>query len=330
MPAPVSVGSPGPGAGRPVDLPLVLPGGSCPVTTTTHAPDPAFGAVLGSGPAGPVGMKEGVLSYVGPTSPSWSDPWWGGQKVLWVVDPAVVGEVVVTGRQLDGPHEIAFNDPTVSRLVLAENGGAGTGSWRDYPGYTRLQAPGCYAFVVEAGGSTSVLVFRAEGPVVEPAHGCQGIVDALVDLLDHIDSWPPLDRTVTATAERVERSIATERGWLSPGQRQLVDRLAPFVNSLLLGDARTDAPGVLRRGRDSLRSSCPASPASRDRVWPPIGGHVLADAPVDSLPEQVRVSGVPAVLLEEIAQQPTQACLLPVGRRQVHQLLDATVGQSPL
>lgn len=113
-----------------------------------------------------MGLPDGTLGYVAPTGNAWSDRAWGGQKVLWVVDPAVVEDVLVRGYQLDGPHQLAFGDPASPQLVLPVDGGAKSGTWRDYPGYTRLQAPGCYAYLVQVGTATTVLVFKAEGPVV--------------------------------------------------------------------------------------------------------------------------------------------------------------------
>jgi hypothetical protein len=45
----------------------------------------------------------------------------------------------------------------------------------------------------------------------------------------------------------------------------------------------------------------------------PSGRRVLADQSVHSLAEQVGVPGVPTVLLDQVAQEPTQAGMATVG-----------------
>ena len=34
-------------------------------------------------------------------------------------------------------------------------------SWRSFPSYTRLKAPGCYAYQVDGDGFRTIIVFRA-------------------------------------------------------------------------------------------------------------------------------------------------------------------------
>jgi hypothetical protein len=139
------------------------------VTTTNHKPDPGIGLVWGNGPAGPVGLGAGaILRYVGPdASNAWTDLRWGGEKVLWAVDPGVSSPVLVRGRQLDGPREVRFEDPATPELVLSPGDGhAQPGGWRGYPSYTRLRAPGCYAYQVDTTEGTTSIVFCAVGPVV--------------------------------------------------------------------------------------------------------------------------------------------------------------------
>jgi hypothetical protein len=154
---------------RPWAHPAVPAGKPCPVTTTWTEPDPELGRMLGSGRARPVGLAAGaVLDFVGPGQPSqWVDRTWGGQKVLWAVDPAVVGPVLIRGRRLDGPGRLAFEDPAILELVLNTDDYEGRpGGWKDYPSSTRLRAPGCYAYQIDTGDGTWTVVFRARGPRV--------------------------------------------------------------------------------------------------------------------------------------------------------------------
>lgn len=166
-----STGIPGVGVAelrRPLALPSVGAGQAYPVTLARHQPDPNLGVIQGTGPGGPAGIStNGILAFVGPASATaWTDKSWGGQKVLWAVDGSLSGPVLVRGRQLDGKHEVWFNDPAVGELVLEPKSPAAPGGWRDYPSDTRLRAPGCYAYQVDTEAGTTVIAFRAEGPLV--------------------------------------------------------------------------------------------------------------------------------------------------------------------
>lgn len=153
---------------RPLHLPSVGKGRPCPVTLSQHQPDPSLGLVQGNGPAGPVGLSAaGVLRYVGAADASaLTDKSWVGQKVLWAVDSTVDGAVMVRGGQLDGDHLVRFNDPAVAELLLPPKPPITPGGWRDYPSETRLQASGCYAYQIDAPATSTIIVFRAEGPVL--------------------------------------------------------------------------------------------------------------------------------------------------------------------
>jgi hypothetical protein len=153
---------------RPLVLPVVQAGQSCPVTVVRHTPDPRLGVVQGSGVAGPVGLGVDVdLAYDAPAVGSvWADRSWGGQKVMWAVDGAELGSVLVRGRQLDGPHTLAFDSGADPELVLDPGQVVPPGGWRDYPSFTRLRAPGCYAYQVDALSGTTVIVFSAMGPTL--------------------------------------------------------------------------------------------------------------------------------------------------------------------
>ncbi len=153
---------------RPLRLPLLGSDGECPSTTSQHQPDPDLGHVQGSGPPGPVGLSpSGVLHYNAPADFRWAGQAWGGQKVLWAVDGSVRGPVLVRGHQLDGPHEVRFNDPAQPELLIEKWASDATPiGWRDYPSHTRLQAPGCYAYQVDTRAGTTVIVFLAKGPRV--------------------------------------------------------------------------------------------------------------------------------------------------------------------
>jgi hypothetical protein len=153
---------------RPWAHPTLAAGAACPVSTEVERPDPGLGPLLGTGPARPAGLGAGaVLEYESPTVGSWVDRSWAGQKVLWAVDPALSGPVLVRGRRLDGAGDLAFEDPARPELLLNTSSYEGrSGGWRDYPGFTRLRSAGCYVYQVDTTGGTWSIVFTARGPAV--------------------------------------------------------------------------------------------------------------------------------------------------------------------
>lgn len=139
------------------------------MTAAVSQPDPGLGPLFGEGPARPAGLAAGaVLEYLSPVERSdWTDQTWGGQKVLWAVDPAWRGPVLVRGRRLDAPGELAFEDPAQPELWLNTGFYQGrSGGWKDNPSFTRVRAPGCYAYQIDTDRGTWSIIFTARGPVV--------------------------------------------------------------------------------------------------------------------------------------------------------------------
>ena len=125
-----------------------------------------FGPAQGSGPVYPVGAST-ALSFLYPVRPSqasWYPSPWSGNKVLWVARPRYRGPVLIRGRRLDGPQELRFGDGHLpDRELRLARADAWTENWRgrQWPSYTRLRAPGCYAWQVDGRGFSRVIVFRA-------------------------------------------------------------------------------------------------------------------------------------------------------------------------
>jgi len=94
---------------------------------------------------------------------------WGGQRVLWFVAPGYGGPVLVRGRRLDGPDPVRFDRGRVPRIELRIPAGDAS-FWpprvmrddgqRYRRSYTRLRAPGCYAFQVDGTSFSYRVVFR--------------------------------------------------------------------------------------------------------------------------------------------------------------------------
>jgi hypothetical protein len=149
----------------PLHLPALAAGDRCPISQP-HQLSPAFGPGLGTGPAYPVGIANGVLRFEYPPSPTntmFGDSDWGGQKVLWVVDPSYHGAVLIRGGRLDGTESVRFGSgrTPAQQLRLAAEPGNTTGGWLNYPSYTRLRAAGCYAYQIDGRSFSNVIVFRA-------------------------------------------------------------------------------------------------------------------------------------------------------------------------
>jgi hypothetical protein len=75
-------------------------------------------------------------------------------------EPIYTGPVLVRGLQLDGPNELRFDRgllPPRAMKILS-----GSQQRRSRPSYTRVQAPGCYAYQVDGVGFRDVIVFEAK------------------------------------------------------------------------------------------------------------------------------------------------------------------------
>jgi len=154
---------------RPFHAPTIASGSPCPTTAPDSKGDltripGVVGTAWGEGPAYPGGLDSGggkpVLRYLDPIPPEnlFYGSAWFGNKVLWIVDSVYAGPVLIRGLQLDGPNELRFENgrlpPRAMRIL------PGT-SPRARPSFTRVRAPGCYAYQVDGLGLSSVIVFEA-------------------------------------------------------------------------------------------------------------------------------------------------------------------------
>jgi len=161
---------------RPLHLPTLAPGTPCP-TSQGHQVHPAFGPVLGDGPvyAGFFGGSHsdyvhGVVGYADAQSFGDGTSDWGGVKVLWVIKPPYRGPVLIRGGQLDGSSPMRFNggldepsdDPLALLSELRLTGAIDYDKpWPGWTTYTRLQAPGCYAYQVDGLTFSYPIIFKA-------------------------------------------------------------------------------------------------------------------------------------------------------------------------
>jgi hypothetical protein len=149
---------------RPLTLPKLAAGGSCPAITPRQVVDWS-GLAIGLGPVYSVGYDaSGNIRWAG----SQQDGGWYYIKILWF-EPPGTGPIVIRGRQLDGPNQVGFGaDPVPApELVLDASDAVGvsneTPGWLSYVAYTRVRAAGCYAYQVDTASGSEIIGFEA-GP----------------------------------------------------------------------------------------------------------------------------------------------------------------------
>jgi len=154
---------------RPLHLPKVAPGARCPVSARSRVDLGANGVRMlpGGGPAYPNFGKPSVLEFYWPPLETQTDFYrtgWSGNKVLWWVTGAYTGPVLIRGRRLDGPERVRFelgSPPPLELRIHAGKGTRYTKGARDRPSYTRVRAPGCYAYQIDGTSFSRAIVFAA-------------------------------------------------------------------------------------------------------------------------------------------------------------------------
>ncbi|HZD78730.1 MAG TPA: hypothetical protein VE646_01655 [Actinomycetota bacterium] len=168
--------SPAPAAGhgpeglsaRPLALPSIAPGASCPTTGTTRI-------TPGAGFSGSVVAQESAHVYLA-SSPTvelsardrQADGWYV-VKDVWVIDGTYTGPVLIRGGRIDGagPLLLGWNPTTPRRDGLLVTAGSPSlqtdpsSGWRSVPMGAYLRSPGCYAYQIDGTDFTSFIVFRA-------------------------------------------------------------------------------------------------------------------------------------------------------------------------
>ncbi len=152
---------------RPLHIRSIAGGSGCQTASTDPKGDLSrigfSGFAWGEGPAYPGGLSsdEGkpVLRYLDPIprGSAFYGSEWFGSKVLWMIDPVYRGPVLIRGRQLDGPNELRFDRGRLPPRVLRIRAGS-----RDRASFTRVRAPGCYAYQVDGIGFSYTIAFEAQ------------------------------------------------------------------------------------------------------------------------------------------------------------------------
>lgn len=149
---------------RPIEIPRLAAGASCPVTPATTL-SRAFAPAQGDGPLYPVGAAGG-LQFIYPVQPgqTWYPSEWSGNKIAWTAPKTFRGRILIRGRQVDGPHILRFGEerlPMTEMRFMVTASDIGEDGWYQRGSTTRLRAPGCYAWQVDGRSFSYVVVFRA-------------------------------------------------------------------------------------------------------------------------------------------------------------------------
>ncbi len=152
---------------RPLRMPTIAPGRTCPVSQSNPAHDLGpFGdsgePAWGSGPAYPAlgHGAEPALSYEYPAAPGslFYGMKWSGNKTVWFFDRGLYrGPLLIRGMQLDGIRELRFGLGASPPRALRVGSSTPVAM-----AYTRIAGPGgCYGFQIDGRSFTSTVIFHA-------------------------------------------------------------------------------------------------------------------------------------------------------------------------
>jgi hypothetical protein len=85
---------------------------------------------------------------------------WKGARVNWRAS-GYSGPILIRGRELGGSGAVGFGEGHVPYDELQLLGAAVDAPPRQWPSFTRVRAPGCYAYQVDGTTFSAVIVFRA-------------------------------------------------------------------------------------------------------------------------------------------------------------------------
>ena len=152
---------------RPLRLPVLAAGATCPVSRVDRRIDWPRAHIFGRTGIGPgpvyagLGFEEGRLHA---TPDAQYGGRWFGEKVFWYVLPRYRGPVLLRGRRLDGPQRLGFNgarspeaELRISRLDGVAWQGQVPGS-RGVPSALRVLAAGCYGIQIDGATFSRTLV----------------------------------------------------------------------------------------------------------------------------------------------------------------------------
>lgn len=243
---------------RPLRLPRVAPGGTCPVSRIgrrvdwEHVKFPGSPGI-GRGPVYP-GMSPGAQVDVTPDTQYGGN--WRGAKVFWYVSPRYRGPVLIRGRQLDGTHWLGFNGRKLPLRGLRIHtydtvafGGA-PGS-RGVPSDVRALVPGCYGVQIDGTRFSRTVIFRVDHYNAPPASPDFTVGSTTVSLPEQCAP----DRVARSVISRLDtfdsgRARAFSHGFLA-GKSPARQTFDPYNGEALPGyrSSLKTQPGIERIAR---------------------------------------------------------------------------------
>lgn len=155
---------------RPLVLPSLAPGATCPTTPTvtiTPGPGTGFTGTTTAQRAGRVYRTSGGRLQLRPSDRTSGG--WYGIKDVWLVDGTYGGPILVRGGRIDGAGvmEFSFNPltPRADGLLLDASApsfqGNATTGWWSVPTAAYVREPGCYAYQIDGPTFTRYITFEA-------------------------------------------------------------------------------------------------------------------------------------------------------------------------
>jgi hypothetical protein len=91
---------------------------------------------------------------------------WEGGRVTWVAAATYTGPLLIRGGQVGGAGTVGFGEGHVPvdelQLLTASTTSSGEPPGvREWPSFTRMRSPGCYAYQVDGTDFSEVIVFQA-------------------------------------------------------------------------------------------------------------------------------------------------------------------------
>ena len=151
---------------RPLHLTSIQSTEPCPTTPGHHIDTQGFGGVaLGPGPVEPLIAAAGdPLHGVAQVDSDPRSEGWYWFKTLWFVRPSYAGPVLIRGRRIDGAGRMAFGEGPATGLLIIPPGPTVNeypDEYREAPGGTYVQSPGCYAWQIDGVDFSYEIVFKA-------------------------------------------------------------------------------------------------------------------------------------------------------------------------
>ncbi len=151
--------------GRPLHLPAVARGQSCPVTAGQNARNGYVGGLqFGTGPVSMIIGNRGDPGHGTVILGTTQLPGWYALENVWLSGPGYQGPFMVRGQRLDRPGAADFggSSPDMAAFVEPPGPDANTnGPYRTPPGSIWVQHPGCYGFQIDGLSFSETIVIDA-------------------------------------------------------------------------------------------------------------------------------------------------------------------------